>query len=70
MDLRNNKITIGELLSHPKARAIAQREFPQLAASPMMMRMASMMTLQQALGYAGGLEREQVDRILRELSAI
>lgn len=28
MDLKNNRITVGELLDHPKAKAVLVRRFP------------------------------------------
>lgn len=34
MDLKGNKITIGELLADPKARAVLARRFPRLAGRP------------------------------------
>ena len=70
MNLKNKQITIGELLANPQAKRIAQREFPQLMRNPFVISMARGMTLQQALGYAGNLYREQIDRILAELERI
>lgn len=67
MDLRGNRITIGEILANPGAKKIAQREFPQLLSNPFAMRMAYGMTLSQALGYAGNLPRERLQKILQEL---
>lgn len=41
MDLRQGKITLGEILRHPQARELLTRELPQFARSPL-------------LGLAGG----------------
>ena len=30
MDLRNGRITVGELMAHPEARALIEREFPMI----------------------------------------
>ncbi len=34
MDLKGNKITMGELLADPKAREVLARRFPQLVGRP------------------------------------
>ncbi len=34
MDLKGNKITIGELLADPKARAVLARRFPRVIGRP------------------------------------
>lgn len=34
MDLRNNKITIGELLANPKSRQVLARRFPHMVGRP------------------------------------
>lgn len=70
MDLRGNRITIGEILANPQAKKIAQREFPQLFGNPFAMRMAQGMTLNQALGYAGNIPRDRLAKILQELSQV
>ena len=36
MDLKNNKVTVGELMEHPGARAVLQRRFPMLMKHPVM----------------------------------
>ena len=52
MDLRNGRVTIGEILANPKARAMVQRAYPKVLASPMAMRFRNM-PLGTALQYAG-----------------
>ncbi len=53
MDLRNNQITIGEIVANPAAKALLEREFPQFANRAMLM-MARNMTLSSVLRLAGG----------------
>ncbi|RPF42189.1 hypothetical protein EDD70_2528 [Hydrogenoanaerobacterium saccharovorans] len=70
MDLRNNQITIGELLLNPKAKMIARREFLALM-NPFMLSMAKNMTLEQALKYAEKeIPQNKINRIIAELKAI
>lgn len=67
MDLRQNNITIGELLQNPVAKRIGLREFPQLM-NPMALSIVREMPLSQVLGmFGGGLTRERIERILSEL---
>ena len=35
MDLKNNKITVGELLDHPGAKALLTKRFPQIMKKPL-----------------------------------
>lgn len=35
MDLKNNKITVGELLDHPGAKALLTKRFPLVMKKPM-----------------------------------
>ena len=48
MDLRSGKITLGEVLSNPKAKALMQKELPELADSPLLL-FARNMTVAQIL---------------------
>ena len=48
MDLRNGRITIGELLSDPAARQVLARRFPQLLGRPIVAASGAM-TLDQAI---------------------
>lgn len=52
MNLRNNQITVGEVLSNPRARAMMQRQFPILFRNQMMLRRAWNMPLSQAMNMA------------------
>ncbi len=70
MNLRNNQITIGELLSNVRARAVLGRNFPQLM-NPFLLNVARRMTLGNTLKLASGpCAQEQVLQIISELKAI
>ena len=49
MDLRNQTITVGELLNDPKSRAVFQRRFGHLMKHPMV-KAAHSLTLRQLAG--------------------
>ena len=51
MNLKGHKITVGELMDHPGARAVFQRRFPMLMKHPMM-GAARTITLEQILSVA------------------
>lgn len=70
MDLRNNKITIGEVLQIPKAKAILGRNFPELM-NPFLLKAASKMSLENTLKLAHGPSaQEKIDKIILDLEAI
>jgi hypothetical protein len=70
MNLRQNQITIGELLNHPIAKEVLEKELPQFAKKPYI-QMASKMTLQQVLMMnKGHVPLNHVNRIIKELEAI
>ena len=48
MDLRNNQITMGELLEEPRARELLSRRFPQLVGRPIVYASRGM-TLERAM---------------------
>ena len=48
MDLRNNQITIGELMANPAARPVLARRFPHVIGRPIV-GAASSLTLEQTL---------------------
>lgn len=52
MDLKNNKITVGELLENPKSHAIFQRRFPMVMKHPLL-GAARTVTLEQLVAFAG-----------------
>lgn len=51
MDLKNNRITIRELMNHPGARAVLQRRFPQFMNLPIVATSGNM-TLEKAVTLA------------------
>ena len=70
MDLKNNQITVREILSNPQAVALFHRELPALASSPML-RMSQSLTLESLLRLAkGNLPSQQIQRILKDLQEI
>lgn len=67
MDLKNNQITVGEIIKNPAAKALLKKEFSE-AVSPLMLQMARGMTLQRVLDLAGSrYPQEKINAILSEL---
>ncbi len=67
MDLKGNKITVGELMDNPKAKAVFQRRFPMVIRHPLL-GAASTVSLDQLIGLAGPyLSKRTVDDALEEL---
>lgn len=70
MDLRSGKITLGEVLSDPKAKALLQKELPELADSPLLL-FARNMTVAQILQMTKGkMPQEKVTRLLEQLKEL
>lgn len=70
MYLKNNQITVRELLSDPQARQLFQREFPQWAHTPMLSMMQNM-TLEGVLSLAKGHVPEQkINQVLSQLEQL
>ena len=70
MDLRSGKITLGEVLSNPKAKALMQKELPELADSLLLL-FARNMTVAQILQMTKGkIPEEKVTRLLEQLKAL
>jgi len=61
MDLKNQKITVGELLDDPRSRAVFQRRFGQLLNHPMV-RAGRSLTLEQLIALAGTRVEQKVIR--------
>lgn len=67
LDLKNNSITVGELLDNPKAKAVFQRKFGRWMKHPMVAAGRSL-TLGQLTELAGVyLPRKVIDDTLKEL---
>lgn len=70
MDLRGGTITLKEILAHPKARALVEREFPGLLRHPLAGNFLGL-TLNRALFLLGGrIPRERTQKLLDELKAL
>ena len=70
MDLRNGSITLGEILKHPGARTLVEREFPGLLRHPLAGSFMGM-TLNRALALLGGrIPRERIKTLLEALKAL
>lgn len=70
MNLRNNQITLGELLDNPPARAILEKNFGALLAHPLLSK-ARNMTLAQILELGKKqLPPQIVAQTLEELQAL
>ena len=70
MDLRNQTITVGELLDDPKSRAVFQRRFGKLMKHPMVGAARSLTLRQLAEMAAVYLHQKTIQDTLRELSQI
>ena len=67
MDLKHNKITVGELMDHPNTRAVLQRRFPMVVKHPLM-GAARTITLGQILSVAQAyVPQKKIDETLNEL---
>lgn len=67
MELRNNLITVREILANSNAKAILQRELPDIMGS-VWLKYALDMPLKRVLRYAEGkISRDKLARILEEL---
>lgn len=70
MDLRNNQITVGELLDTPASRAVFQRRFAKVMNHPILPA-ARTLTLEQLLGFAQiYIPRAMIQDTLRELQRL
>ncbi len=70
MNLKNNKITVGELLDYAPARAVFQRRFPMAMRHPML-GAARSVTLEQLISMAGNyIPRNKIQETLEELKKV
>ena len=67
MDLRNQSITVGELLDNPKSRAVFQRRFGRLMNHPMVGAAHSLTLRQLAEMAAVYLPQKVIQETLEEL---
>lgn len=67
MDLKHNKITVGELLDNPRSRAVFQRRFPTVMKHPLLGASRSV-TLEQLIAFAGShIPKHLIEETLQEL---
>lgn len=70
MDLKNNKITVGELLDNPNSRTIFQRRFPMVMKHPLL-GASRTVTLEQLMSFAGTyLPKNIINDTLAELKQV
>lgn len=70
MDLKNNRITVGELLDYAPAKAVFQKRFPAVMRHPML-GAARTVTLEQLIAVAGAyIPKRTVDETLNELRRV
>lgn len=70
MDLKNNRITVGELLDYAPAKAVFQRRFPMVMRHPML-GAARTVTLEQLISMAGSyIPQKKIQETLAELKGL
>lgn len=70
MNLKNNKVTVGELLDYAPAKAVVQKHFPMVMRHPMM-GAARTMTLEQILAVAQAyIPQRKLEETLSELRKV
>ena len=70
MDLRNKRITVGELLDNPKSKAVFQRRFGKFMKHPMVNASRSLSLAQLQEMAAVYLPRKTIQETLRELEQL
>ena len=70
MNLKNNKITVGELLDYAPAKAVFQKRFPMVMRHPML-GAARTVTLEQVIAVAKGyIPEKKIQETLNELQKV
>ena len=70
MDLRNNEITLGEIMQNKDASKLIQSEFGNMMKGPLYA-MAKKMSLKKILAHADGkIAKEKIDELLLKLKEI
>ena len=70
MDLRNQSITVGELLGDPRSRAVFQRRFGKLLRPPLVGKAHSLTLAQLAEMAAVYLPQKTIQDTIRELESL
>ena len=67
MDLYQNQITVGQLLSDPRSRSVLQKKLPAVLKHPLT-GAANTVTLEQLLAFAGAyLPQKKIDEVMEAL---
>ena len=67
MDLKNNRINVGELMDNPKSRAVFQKRFPMVLKHPLV-GAARTVTLEQVISFAQAyIPQKKIDETMNEL---
>lgn len=70
MDLKNNRITIGEIIKNPRAKYIIDRNFP-IMMNPFLLQVALKMSLENILKLASGpYAQDQRNKVIFDLESI
>ena len=70
MNLKNNKVTVGELLGYAPAKAVFQKRFPMVLKHPMV-GAARTVTLEQLIAVAGAyIPQRTIQDTLNELQKV
>lgn len=70
MNLKNNKVTVGELLDYAPAKAVFQKRFPMVMRHPML-GAARTVTLEQLISMAGNyIPQKKLQETLEELKKV
>lgn len=70
MDLKNGRITVGELLDNPASRGVFQRRFPMVMKHPMV-GAARTVTLEQLIAFARSyIPQRKIEETLEELKRL
>lgn len=71
MDLRDGKVTIGELLDHPGTRELLNRRFPMVFRGKHFSPTAKTVTLEQLVALVGGfLPQKMLNDTLKDLERL
>ena len=70
MNLRDNEITVGEIISNPAAKALLKKEFPEVM-NPLMLQLARRMTLSSVLSHAKDrYSQEKINNVISTLQRL
>ena len=70
MNLKNNKVTVGELMDYAPAKAVVQKRFPMVMRHPML-GAARSITLEQVIALAGEyVPQKKIQETLSELQKV